>query len=180
VIAAGSLLIAPPKILDPRFRESVILICEHTAQGTLGVCLNRPLPIEISSLGLGLESWLERRELYWGGPVNTHVVSVLHPRQWQMRNTVRVTDTVCMTSHHRQFHRLAEDPPAGFQAFTGFTQWAPGQLEMELKGQRPWTPHSSWLTLAVPPAFEPWELAPETMWSWAIEQSSQQAVSAWL
>ena len=180
MITAGLLLIAPPKIVDPRFRGSVILVCEHNRQGSLGVCLNRPLPIKINSLGLALEPWLEDRELYWGGPVNTHVVSLLHPNTFRMTNTVRVTDTISMTSNQQQFHRLQSDPPQGFQSFTGFTVWGPGQLETEIRGQAPYTPQGSWLTLEMPEAFEPWESAPEDLWRWSVDQCARSALTQWL
>ena len=38
----GQLLIAMPDIGDPRFERSVILICEHSAEGTMGLILNKP------------------------------------------------------------------------------------------------------------------------------------------
>jgi putative transcriptional regulator len=180
MITAGLLLIAPPKIVDPRFQKTVILICEHNRQGTLGVCLNRVLKARVRDLYMDLDPWLEDRELYWGGPVNTHVVTIVHPPEFRMTNTIRVTDTVSLTSNQQQFHRLQADPPQGFQIFTGLSMWAPGQLENEIRGQEPWTPKSSWLTLTPPEGWAPWDQDPELLWQQSVDQCAQAAVTAWM
>ena len=41
----NQLLIAMPAMGDPNFSQTVALICEHSAQGALGIVLNRPLPM---------------------------------------------------------------------------------------------------------------------------------------
>ncbi len=37
----GKLLIASPAIIDPNFRQTVVLLAEHTEEGAMGVVLNR-------------------------------------------------------------------------------------------------------------------------------------------
>ena len=39
----GKLLIASPGLEDIRFQNSVILICEHSKDATMGLILNKPL-----------------------------------------------------------------------------------------------------------------------------------------
>ena len=39
----GKLLIASPGLEDIRFQDSVILICEHSKDATMGLILNKPL-----------------------------------------------------------------------------------------------------------------------------------------
>ncbi|MGH7043544.1 MAG: YqgE/AlgH family protein, partial [Acetobacteraceae bacterium] len=39
----GQLLIAMPAMQDPRFTQSVIYVCAHTADGAMGLVINRPL-----------------------------------------------------------------------------------------------------------------------------------------
>ena len=39
----GKLLIASPGLEDIRFRNAVILICEHSKEATMGLILNKPL-----------------------------------------------------------------------------------------------------------------------------------------
>ena len=39
----GKLLIASPGLEDIRFQDSVVLICEHSNDATMGLILNKPL-----------------------------------------------------------------------------------------------------------------------------------------
>ncbi|HEY5649689.1 MAG TPA: YqgE/AlgH family protein, partial [Nitrospiria bacterium] len=36
------MLVAMPTLKDPNFRQSVILLCEHNSEGSLGLIVNRP------------------------------------------------------------------------------------------------------------------------------------------
>ena len=44
----GKLLVAAPSLVDPNFRQTVLLMLEHGSEGALGVVLNRPseLPVK--------------------------------------------------------------------------------------------------------------------------------------
>jgi putative transcriptional regulator len=48
---AGSLLLAHPKLRDPNFARTVVLMSLHNAEGAMGVVLNRPLDKTLSDLG---------------------------------------------------------------------------------------------------------------------------------
>ena len=45
----GQLLIAMPHVKD-YFEQAVILICEHNAQGAMGVMINYPTDLSIAEL----------------------------------------------------------------------------------------------------------------------------------
>ena len=38
----GQLLLAAPKMTDIRFEKAVILICSHSADGAMGIIVNKP------------------------------------------------------------------------------------------------------------------------------------------
>ena len=40
----GKLLVAMPGMGDPRFEQSVVYICTHTAEGAMGLIVNKPQP----------------------------------------------------------------------------------------------------------------------------------------
>ena len=40
----GKLLVAMPGMGDPRFDRAVILMCAHSAEGAMGLIVNRPTP----------------------------------------------------------------------------------------------------------------------------------------
>ena len=48
---AGQILIAMPGMADPRFERSVVLLCAHSAEGAMGLIVNKPLE-ELSFSGL--------------------------------------------------------------------------------------------------------------------------------
>jgi putative transcriptional regulator len=69
--AAGRLLVATPDLRDPSFRGSVVLLLDHDEDGTLGVILNRPTAVVVSSV---LPAWTAAvsppEVLFEGGPVS--------------------------------------------------------------------------------------------------------------
>src|SRR5258708_9273468 len=46
----NQLLIAMPAMGDPNFSQTVALICDHSAQGALGLILNKPLPRRLAEI----------------------------------------------------------------------------------------------------------------------------------
>ena len=48
--AAGVLLIAPPMMLDPNFRRTVILLCEHGVDGSFGLILNKSISMQLADV----------------------------------------------------------------------------------------------------------------------------------
>lgn len=69
---AGKLLVASPALDDPNFFKSVLLICSHDADSTLGVILNRPLGTNVDQL---VPEWADGVSsppvVFQGGPVET-------------------------------------------------------------------------------------------------------------
>ena len=75
----GHLLIATPALLDPNFHRSVVLILEHTAEGALGVVLNRPSGVSAADAVPDLSTVVvaEDDEVFVGGPVQPQAVIAL-------------------------------------------------------------------------------------------------------
>ena len=48
--AAGRLLVSEPYLPDPYFRRTVVLLCEHNAEGTFGFVLNRHMDMSVNDL----------------------------------------------------------------------------------------------------------------------------------
>ena len=44
----GQLLVAGPTLLDPNFRRTVVLVCEHSEEGALGLVVNRATALEVA------------------------------------------------------------------------------------------------------------------------------------
>ena len=43
-------LIAMPSMADPHFAHTLIYVCEHNEKGALGIVINKPIDMTLSSL----------------------------------------------------------------------------------------------------------------------------------
>lgn len=178
----GDLLIAPPTMADPRFRNSVLLITQDGDQGTQGLCINKPaghqLNDVISSLGIELP---EDPVMFWGGPVGVNTVWMLHEATWSSENTMIINDQWSMTSSMNMFEEVAKgNSPKHFRVMIGLSTWAPGQLDSEMDGTGPFTIESSWLIAHAPGPDIMFTGAVRDMWHDCCELAGSQAVSHWL
>lgn len=178
----GDLLIAPPYIQDSRFAESVLLITERHPQGTQALCLNRSSGHTVNEIIRPLN--LELKEdlvLYWGGPVMTNTVWMLHSADWAMDNTISIDSRWSMTSNMEMFNRIIDGHrPEQFRIMLGISSWAPNQLEQEFKGLNGWDSGSSWLVAKSPDPEGLFIYKPTRLWRHCCELSGNQAIESWL
>lgn len=135
---AGQLLIAAPKMPDPRFRKTVILIVRHDKQGALGVTINRPLgevPLArlLESLGDKESTAQGSVRISWGGPVQPEMGFTVHTADYARSGTIAVNSRLAVTQSLEILRDIGEGrgPMKALIAF-GYAGWAPGQLEGEL------------------------------------------------
>jgi len=182
-IQTTDLLIAPPQIPDPRFKESVILMINVDPHlGALGLCVNRPTEVILEDLDLGIDLGVSLDfPVYWGGPVNTRTLWMLHSTDWSLPESVELNHQWSMTSTMEMFEGLAQGyVPSYFRLFAGYCSWAPGQLESELLGHPPWNRKHSWLVAGgVDPEWI-FEQPEDQLWTSATTLCSHQAVDSWL
>jgi putative transcriptional regulator len=129
----GQLLIAHPALLDPNFRRALVLLSEHSsAEGALGIILNRPLGQTLGELRpVFAGSALEGVPVYEGGPVRTEEVILV---AWRA-STGEETGSLRFyfgTSPEKVAELLAEDAGYQVRAYLGHAGWGGGQLEGEL------------------------------------------------
>lgn len=157
---------------DSRFREAVILLTHH-AHNSLGLVLNRPLPNTLREITDKLDLEIDQDwPLYWGGPVATSTVWLLHDRGWQHPASIPVDRNWSVLSHVSMFQQFVESSlPLDFRIFMGCSSWAPEQLRAELEGEPPWSQRNSWLILEEPDTDLVLDPDPEGQWTRAIEQS---------
>ena len=139
----GIFLVASPALRDPNFRQAVVLLCEYGAEGALGVIVNRPTAMSLTEAVPQIPV-LEGQGhlLFSGGPVQTNQVMVLYRVTEDPGETHHVFDGVYLGGNLGALERLMVTPNTdeSFRAFMGYSGWAPGQLENEMKA-------GSWLTL---------------------------------
>lgn len=133
--ADSVLLVAKPGLADPRFSETVVLVVRTPDLQTVGVILNRPLPLMLPQL-LDDESLAKnyRGPLFFGGPVmeRTLVALFRSPRAPEAP-AFHVVDDVYLSIHPANVERLLRSTQTGYRIYVGFSGWAPQQLESEIE-----------------------------------------------
>jgi putative transcriptional regulator len=140
-------LIAMPNMADPYFSKSLTYICEHNEQGALGIVINRPIDLTLSTLldqiGIPLSHpEIGNMPVHFGGPVQMDRGFVLHRPLGEWQSTLRVSDEIGLTTSKDILQAVAEGAgPNQFFLTLGYAGWAPGQLEHEIS-------LNAWLTVA--------------------------------
>lgn len=135
---APGLLLAMPQLADPNFSRAVVLMIEHSPQGSFGLVINHPSPIKATELLESLEMrWAgEDSAVVWaGGPVSPSTGWVLHepigiaqPGQ----GTIAITSSILLSTSPDRLRALANAPPRNIRLLLGYSGWGPGQLEAEM------------------------------------------------
>jgi putative transcriptional regulator len=135
VPAKGMFLVASPSLADPNFQRTVILLCEHSPEGTLGLVINRPTDLFLSE-ALPAVSVLKGTSyvVFAGGPVQPGGLLMLFRVVREPDRQRQVLDGVYVGGSLNVMERLITrpEPTETFRAFAGYAGWAPGQLESEM------------------------------------------------
>jgi putative transcriptional regulator len=156
-LAPGALLIAEPAMLDPNFKRAVLLLCDHNADGSFGLVLNKPTELHLPEVlmePVGLE-----HRLFLGGPVQPDTLHFLHGYAREIESSVPVMDEVGWGG---PFEEVAQRIQSGsldgdrFRFFAGYAGWGAGQLEEEIEEE-------SWILQVATPAII-FDTPPERLW----------------
>jgi putative transcriptional regulator len=167
---AGQILIASPKIADPRFQRTVILIVRHSKEGALGITINRPIgELSLAKLlellgeqGSAIEGNVP---ILAGGPVQPEAVFVIHTTDYNRPETVPINGRVAVTSSSHVVHDIGRNGPAKALVAFGYAGWGPNQLEGELA-------RNDWFT-AMADAALIFEEMRERVWDSAMKRRSR-------
>jgi putative transcriptional regulator len=173
VTFAGKLLVANPRLGDPNFERTVVLLLAHGEEGAVGVVLNRPSDLPVAAR---LPGWAELATppavFHSGGPVGPSSAICL----------ARVTDPAALGGDpggeagwsplwsglgtvdlDTDPDRLA--PALGaLRIFTGYAGWGPGQLEGEIRA-------GGWWLLGAR-GEDPFSPDPEGLWKKILRRQS--------
>ncbi|MFJ2365325.1 YqgE/AlgH family protein [Pseudomonas sp. NPDC087697] len=138
-------LIAMPHMVDPNFAHTLTYIVEHTANGAMGLIINRPQDLSLADILEQLRPDIEPPPLcqhvpiFTGGPVQTDRGFVLHPIGSTYQATVELDGLALSTSQDVLFAIADGVGPAKSLIALGYAGWEAGQLEAELTD-------NAWLT----------------------------------
>lgn len=137
---AEQLLIAMPSMEDGYFARSVSLICQHDAQGAMGLVLNQDSEFTLGAmfdqLGLACQNpGLRAAKVLSGGPVNPERGFILHSdgRTWD--SSLHLDNGLTVSTSRDILKALAAgEGPERFLVLLGYSGWSAGQLEQEFAG----------------------------------------------
>jgi|OpeIllAssembly_1097287.scaffolds.fasta_scaffold68893_4 putative transcriptional regulator len=135
VARQGRILISEPFLNDTYFRRSVVLLTEHSEEGSVGFVLNKPVELSVSDV---LKDFPEiDASISIGGPVNTNTVHYIHSLGSLIPNSVKVMKNLYWGGDFETIKSLIIQGKIGrydIRFFLGYAGWSPKQLENELSG----------------------------------------------
>src|SRR5262245_34501811 len=146
----GQLLVAMPQMRDSRFERSVIYMCAHSAEGAMGLVLNKlfdqiSFPDLLDQLNIKTGPKTKQILVHFGGPVESGRGFVLHSDDYVRDGTLTITDGFALTATIDILRAIADgEGPSSSLLALGYAGWGPGQLESEIQ-------QNGWLTVPADP-----------------------------
>jgi len=132
----GNFLLATPQMPDPRFREQVIYLCSHDANGAMGLVVNQPSAYSLAEIFKSARIDIVDGDwpfVYLGGPVELEAAFFLYSDDYEAKNFLAVGEGVRLSRDPQILHDIARGVgPRQYLFLLGYAGWAPGQLEAEL------------------------------------------------
>jgi len=158
----GHLLLDGGLLRGSFFHRTVVLICQHDAEGAFGLVLNRSTDNTVGrAVEEELPESLKDQSLFLGGPVQPTALSYLHSEEF-------LPDSNVIPNLHlgHSLEGLVEigesfSTTKKLRIFAGYAGWAAGQLEEELK-RKAWVTHPATLDLV-------FENEPASLWQRVLQ-----------
>ncbi|MGU3536770.1 YqgE/AlgH family protein [Methylobacterium sp. A54F] len=142
----GQFLVAMPGMADQRFARSVIYVCAHSADGAMGIIVNKPvtdlsmpdllvqLDVVPPTDAIRLRERVGHMPVLMGGPVEGKRGFVLHTDDFHIdQSTLIIDDGICLTATVEILRAIATgDGPTSAVLALGYAGWQAGQLESEI------------------------------------------------
>lgn len=136
---ANHLLVATPALDNPDYAHTVIYVCEHHVQGTVGLIINRPMNYPLSlvfdQLKINpIQAKTSQIPLLFGGPIQPERGFVIHkPFGVWHSSLVLMPENVTITTSNDIIRAIAADAgPKDVLVTLGYVGWAEHQLEQEI------------------------------------------------
>lgn len=132
-VKTGNVLLAEPYMLDPNFKRSAVLLCEHNDEGSIGFIMNKPVKMSVDEL---IEDFPEfESEVLFGGPVQTDTIHYVHTIGELLEDSIHVTGNLYWGGDFEKLKFLISSnmiQADQIRFFLGYSGWSEGQLMDEL------------------------------------------------
>lgn len=134
--ARGSFLVATRKLKGTFFSEAVILLLNHSDQGTSGLVINRPSHIRLSSVFPDVKEFQKNDgKIYTGGPVELTSYLILIQSDGKPPKSQPLMDNIHLTTSMKTLEYMHNQSgrDESIRVFFGYSGWKPGQLVSEVE-----------------------------------------------
>ncbi|MFN8117442.1 MAG: YqgE/AlgH family protein [Bacteroidia bacterium] len=148
MIKAGDILIAKPFLQDGHFKRSVIYMCEHNNEGSLGFIINKSHGLLLRDIFPHLKNG--NFPLYEGGPVSPNQLFYTHTLGDKLSGSQHVIDNVFWGGNFMELCQMIEHGEVSSEQirfYIGYSGWGEEQLESELERDMWFTKNSNYVDL---------------------------------
>jgi len=142
----GRLLISDPFLPDPYFKRSVVLLVDHSDEGSLGFILNKTLEFSLSDTELKIDT--SRFNMFFGGPVQSNDLFYIHSKGMEIEGSTEIKDGLYWGGDFKVIESMIKDGTLNekeIQFFVGYSGWEADQLKNEIN-EDSWLVHETDLT----------------------------------
>jgi len=132
----GRFLVATDNLANSSFKETVIFVTHFSSRGATGIAINRPANIPMKEAFPSVKELKDINDtIYLGGPVKTDGIFVLMKTKRPHAGMREVVDNIYFTvGLNAVIHGVPKSVDGeATRAYAGYTGWAPGQLQAEIK-----------------------------------------------
>ncbi|MEM6963415.1 MAG: YqgE/AlgH family protein [Bacteroidota bacterium] len=133
-ITRGKVLLAEPFMLDSNFKRSVVLMCEHEENGSLGFILNKSLNMKINELIADFPKI--NSTVYYGGPVQTDTIHYIHNMGHLLDESQEIMPGIYWGGNFEKLKSLITNgliTSRDIRFFVGYAGWSKFQLKEEME-----------------------------------------------
>ncbi|PZX56967.1 putative transcriptional regulator [Algoriphagus ratkowskyi] len=155
---AGDLLISEPFLQDENFVRSVVLLCEHSDEGSFGLIINKPSILKLGELVEALD-FLDS-ELFVGGPVEQNTLHFIYVGDKVLDGSLSLGEKVWWGGDYDSLIeklKLGLLDPDSVRFFIGYSGWGSEQLEDELSDE-------TWIICSEKLDEQTFSFTPEELW----------------
>ena len=134
VPSRGKVLISEPFLYDEMFGRSVILLVDHSTDGTMGLVLNKPLPLSLNDVLKEFKD-ISNIPIYKGGPLSTDTLFYLHTLK-DVDDSLQIGKGVYLNGDFdaiRRYILQGNDIDGKIRFFLGYSGWEHDQLCQEIE-----------------------------------------------
>ena len=108
----GQILVSMPSLQDERFHRTVIYICAHSKEGSMGIIINKKIDHDFYPgllKQLGIENSVKEKKILirYGGPVESERGFILHSDDFLHKESLFIDKGIALTSTLEFFDNLS-------------------------------------------------------------------------